>query len=122
MQTCSGQDAYRRCGKRLCDLTFTVLGLGALSPVLVFTAALIRFFLGSPALFRQTRPGYRGRPFPLLKFRTMTDARDATGKLLPDAERLTPLGVFLRKTSIDELPELFNVLRGDMSLVGPRLL
>lgn len=83
-------------------------------------ALLVRFKLGAPVLFRQQRPGLHGRPFTLYKFRTMTDARDAEGALLPDAERLTSFGHFLRSTSLDELPELFNVLKGEMSLVGPR--
>ena len=85
-----------------------------------FLAAAIRCKLGVPVLFRQQRPGLGGRPFWLLKFRTMTDACDACGNLLPDAARLTSFGLFLRATSLDELPELFNVLKGDMSLVGPR--
>lgn len=96
-------------------LALTVLAL----PLLVL-AALIRSRFGNPVFFKQTRPGLGGAPFELVKFRTMTDERDAEGRLLPDAERLTPLGRFLRATSIDELPELWNVLRGDMSLVGPR--
>jgi sugar transferase EpsL len=83
-------------------------------------ALLVRLVRGSPVLFRQARPGYLGRPFEILKFRTMTGVRDASGALLPDAERLTWLGRFLRSTSLDELPALINVLRGDMSLVGPR--
>jgi len=91
-----------------------------LLPPLALVALLVRVKLGSPVLFRQLRPGLRCQPFTLYKFRTMTDARDAQGRLLPDAERLTRLGRFLRSTSADELPELFNVLKGDMSLVGPR--
>jgi len=91
-----------------------------LSPVLLGLAVTIRWKLGAPVLFRQQRSGLGGRPFWLLKFRTMTDARDAHGRLLSDTERLTKLGRFLRSTSLDELPELFNVLKGDMSLVGPR--
>jgi sugar transferase EpsL len=83
-------------------------------------ALLVRWRLGSPVLFRQQRPGYLGRPFWLLKFRTMTNGRDATGALLPDAQRLTPFGRWLRSTSIDELPGLINILRGEMSFIGPR--
>jgi len=91
-----------------------------LSPILVVVATLVRFKLGKPILFRQQRPGLQGKPFLVYKFRTMTEARDAQGNLLPDGERLTPLGRFLRSTSLDELPELINVLKGEMSLVGPR--
>lgn len=111
---------YRRWGKRLFDLAIAVPALVVLSPVLGVLALLVRWQLGAPVLFRQQRPGLHGRPFTLYKFRTMTEARDAEGRLLPDAERLTPFGRFLRSTSLDELPELFNVVRGDMSLVGPR--
>lgn len=92
----------------------------ALSPVLGILTVVVRAKLGSPVLFRQERPGLGGRPFTILKFRTMTNEYGADGELLPDAERLTSLGRFLRSTSLDELPELWNVLRGDMSLVGPR--
>ncbi len=106
--------------KRLIDVVVAGAGLVVLSPVLAVVGVLVRRRLGSPVLFRQTRPGLHGRPFTMLKFRTMTDARDAGGALLPDAERLPPFGQFLRSTSLDELPELWNVLRGDMSLVGPR--
>jgi lipopolysaccharide/colanic/teichoic acid biosynthesis glycosyltransferase len=106
--------------KRLFDLILTTLGLVLLSPILVLAALLVRTKHGSPILFSQKRPGYHGKPFLLYKFRTMTDRRDAQGNLLPDAERLTSLGRALRATSLDELPELFNVLRGEMSLVGPR--
>ncbi|MCS7039740.1 MAG: sugar transferase [Anaerolineae bacterium] len=111
---------YRRWGKRLFDLMVAVPALVVLSPVLAALALLVRWQLGTPVLFRQQRPGLHGRPFTLYKFRTMTEARDAEGRLLPDAERLTPFGRFLRSTSLDELPELWNVVRGDMSLVGPR--
>lgn len=106
--------------KRLFDFTAAALGLLLLAPLLLLLFALVRIKLGSPVLFRQTRPGLHGRPFELIKFRTMTDARGTDGALLPDAERLTPFGRFLRSTSLDELPELWNVLSGDMSVVGPR--
>ena len=106
--------------KRMLDLALTLPALLLLAPVLAALAVLIRLKLGSPVLFCQQRPGLHGRPFTLLKFRTMTDACDARGNLLPDAERLTTFGRFLRSTSLDELPELINVLRGEMSLVGPR--
>jgi len=106
--------------KRVLDLALTSLGLIVLSPVLLVVALLLARKHGTPLLFRQQRPGYKGRPFFIYKFRTMTDVRDADGRLLPDAERLTSLGRFLRASSLDELPELFNVLRGEMSLVGPR--
>ena len=111
---------YHRYGKRALDLALTIPALIVLSPVLLLIALSVRLTLGAPILFRQTRPGLHGKPFTLYKFRTMTDARDAQGNLLPDAERLTRFGRFLRATSLDELPELFNVLRGEMSLVGPR--
>jgi sugar transferase EpsL len=106
--------------KRLLDLALTILVLILLAPVLLLITFLVRIKLGSPILFRQQRPGLHGKAFHLLKFRTMTDMCDASGNLLPDAERLTRFGRFLRSTSIDELPELINVLRGEMSLVGPR--
>ncbi len=106
--------------KRLFDLLLTIPGLILVSPILLITAILVRIFHGSPVIFKHKRPGFRGHPFTLYKFRTMTNARDAHGNLLPDEKRLTPLGKFLRATSLDELPELFNVLRGDMSLIGPR--
>ncbi len=106
--------------KRALDLTFAVLGLLILSPILLVLAILIRILLGAPVIFRQLRPGYNEKPFYLYKFRTMTDARDASGKLLPDNGRLTRFGRLLRLLSLDELPELFNILRGDMSFVGPR--
>ncbi len=106
--------------KRLFDLALTVPGVLVISPLLLALALLVRWKLGSPVLFAQVRPGLGGRPFRMLKFRTMTDARGPDGELLPDAERLPPLGRFLRSTSLDELPETLNVLRGDLSLVGPR--
>jgi len=111
---------YIRFGKRAFDFAAALCGLIVLSPVLAIVALLVRVKLGAPVFFRQQRPGLRGEPFMLLKFRTMTDARDASGNLSPDHERLTKFGRFLRSSSFDELPELFNVLRGDMSLVGPR--
>ena len=106
--------------KRIFDLALTIPGLILISPVLVVVALLVLIFHGRPVLFKQVRPGYHAQPFAVWKFRTMTDARDAQGNLLPDASRLTRLGQFLRSTSLDELPELYNVLRGEMSLVGPR--
>ncbi len=106
--------------KRLLDLILTSLGLILLAPILILVAVAVRVDLGAPILFRQTRPGYRGKPFCIFKFRTMRETRDADGNLLPDDQRLTQLGRFLRSLSLDELPELINVLRGEMSLVGPR--
>ncbi len=106
--------------KRGIDVLGASVALVVLSPLLAVVALLVRVRMGAPVLFRQTRPGLHGRPFRLVKFRTMTDGRDADGGLLPDAERLTGLGRWLRRTSIDELPELLNVLAGEMSLVGPR--
>lgn len=106
--------------KRAFDILASGLALVVLSPVLAAIALLVRWRLGSPVLFRQTRPGKDAKPFEMLKFRTMTDARGTDGALLPDADRLPPFGRFLRSTSLDELPELWNVLQGDMSLVGPR--
>ncbi len=106
--------------KRLFDLALTIPALLLLAPVLLVVALLVRLKLGTPILFRHERPGLGGRPFILLKFRTMTDARDSTGTLLPDEKRTHPFGQMLRRTSLDELPELLNVLKGDMSLVGPR--
>lgn len=107
-------------GKRLFDLVLTVPALFVFLPLLAVLGLLVRLKLGSPVLFRQQRPGLGGRPFWLLKFRTMINACDADGRPLPDEQRLTRFGRFLRATSLDELPELFNVLKGDMSLVGPR--
>ena len=111
---------YQLWGKRLCDILVTVPAFVVLWPLLIAITLLVRMRLGTPVLFRQTRPGLHGRSFTIFKFRTMTDARDAKGQLLPDPERLTSFGRFLRSTSLDELPELWNVFRGDMSLVGPR--
>jgi sugar transferase EpsL len=106
--------------KRTIDLVAALLLFVLLSPVIAGTAAVIAWRMGFPVLFRQQRPGRHGRPFVLLKFRTMLDAVDADGQPLPDGARLTPLGRFLRRASLDELPQLINVIRGDMSLVGPR--
>jgi len=111
---------YRRHGKRWLDLALAIPALVLLAPLMAGIALLVRWRLGAPVLFRQVRPGLNARPFTMIKFRTMTDARDAAGLLLPDARRLTPFGRFLRATSLDELPELWNVIRGEMSLVGPR--
>jgi len=106
--------------KRIFDVVASLLILLLLAPLLGLVALLVRIFLGGPILFSQQRPGLHGKPFTIYKFRTMNDARDAQGNLLPDAQRLTRLGRFLRRTSLDELPELFNVLKGEMSFVGPR--
>lgn len=106
--------------KRGVDLFTAGVGLVLLSPLMASLALLVQWRLGSPVLFRQERPGLKSRPFTILKFRTMRDLRGADGALLPDGERLTRFGRFLRASSLDELPELWNVLRGDMSLVGPR--
>ncbi|UHL63235.1 sugar transferase [Paralcaligenes sp. KSB-10] len=106
--------------KRFLDILISSLALVMFSPVMVFIAWRIRRKLGSPVLFRQVRPGLNGKPFKMIKFRSMLEACDTAGNILPDSERLTSFGRFLRATSIDELPELWNVLKGDMSLVGPR--
>lgn len=106
--------------KRSLDIIGALLLLLVLGPVGVGVACLVRVMLGPPVIFRQQRPGLKGRPFTIYKFRTLSEARDAHGNLLPDGERLTPFGKLLRSTSLDELPELLNVLKGDMSLVGPR--
>lgn len=111
---------YRRFGKRLLDVALASAALLLLLPFIGLLALLVRSRLGTPVLFRQRRPGLNGQIFTIYKFRTMTDARDEQGQLLPDAQRLTSFGRFLRSSSLDELPELWNVLRGDMSLVGPR--
>lgn len=106
--------------KRIIDILGASFGLLFLSPVLAIVAFKVSRQMGSPVLFHQTRPGLNGKPFQMIKFRTMRDVIDADGRPLPDAERLTKLGRFLRSSSIDELPELWNVLKGEMSLVGPR--
>ncbi len=111
---------YRALGKRILDLLLSIVGLVLLLPLLLAIAGLVRLRLGAPVLFRQRRPGRDGRIFTLFKFRTMTDERDDRGRLLADDRRLTPLGRRLRRWSLDELPELVNVARGEMSLVGPR--
>ena len=111
---------YRRWGKRTIDILGAGLTLVVLSPVLLVSALVVATRLGRPVLFKQKRAGYGSRPFNVLKFRSMTAARDPDGTLRPDSERLTPLGVFLRESSIDELPSLLNVLKGEMSLIGPR--
>lgn len=106
--------------KRILDIISSLLAIIILSPFLVVTAVLVKTKLGSPVLFKQERPGKDEKIFTLMKFRTMTDERDENGELLPDEVRLTKFGKFLRSTSIDELPELFNILKGDMSVIGPR--
>lgn len=111
---------YRSFGKRALDFMAATLAAILLSPVIVVVAILVRVKLGSPIFFRQTRPGLHGKPFQVIKFRTMTNARDSEGNLLPSQDRLVPFGRFLRKASLDELPQLFNVIGGDISLVGPR--
>lgn len=111
---------YRSIGKRVFDVTVAIFILLIAVPFVPILMLLVRINLGSPLLFRQQRPGLHGKPFTILKFRTMTDARDAQGNLLPDDKRLTAFGKFLRSSSLDELPELLNVLKGEMSLVGPR--
>jgi len=111
---------YRHSGKRIFDVVAVILAAPLWLPLTLIVALLVRCKLGAPVFFRQRRPGLRGETFEIIKFRTMTDDCDAQGNLLPDLERLTPFGRWLRRTSLDELPELFNVLRGEMSLVGPR--
>jgi len=106
--------------KRIVDIVLSACALIVLAPLLAALALLVRIRLGRPVLFTQVRPGRGEKPFALVKFRSMSDARDSSGELLPDAKRLVPFGRWLRATSLDELPELWNVLRGDMSLVGPR--
>jgi undecaprenyl phosphate N,N'-diacetylbacillosamine 1-phosphate transferase len=116
----AGRYFYRKHFKRLMDFILSLLAMIVLSPILLIMAVLVRIKLGSPVIFRQERPGMGERIFTLYKFRTMTDARDENGALLPDEMRLTKFGRFLRSTSLDELPELYNILKGDMSIVGPR--
>ena len=106
--------------KRIIDITIASTALILLSPVYLIVAHKVKKNLGSPVLFRQVRPGLHGKPFEMIKFRTMKDALDADGNSLPDSERLTPFGKMLRATSLDEMPELWNVIKGDMSIVGPR--
>ncbi len=111
---------YRKYIKRLLDIVISLTALAILSPIMLIVAILVRCKLGSPVIFHQQRPGYQEKVFKLCKFRTMTDERDENGELLPDAVRLTKFGKMLRATSLDELPELWNILKGDMSLIGPR--
>lgn len=111
---------YRKYFKRFMDILLSLIAIIVLSPVLLIVTILVRTKLGSPVLFKQERPGFNEKVFTLYKFRTMTDKRNKLGELLPDSERLTSFGKFLRSTSLDELPELFNILVGDMSIVGPR--
>ena len=111
---------YRYFFKRFLDFVLSLLAIIVLSPVLLITALLVRSKLGSPVIFKQERPGKNEKIFTLYKFRTMTDEKDEEGNLLPDEVRLTKFGKMLRSTSLDELPELFNILKGDMSIVGPR--
>ena len=111
---------YDKYVKRLIDIILSLLAIVILSPVLIVVAILVRVKLGSPILFKQARPGKNGKIFYLYKFRTMTDEKDENGQLLPDNVRLTKFGKFLRSTSLDELPEAFNILKGDMSVIGPR--
>lgn len=111
---------YRRSWKRVFDVAFVLLSLVVAVPVAAMIALLVRWKMGSPIIFRQKRPGIFGRSFTLYKFRTMIDLRDGQDRCFPDIERLTPIGQVLRRSSLDELPELLNVLSGDMSLVGPR--
>lgn len=111
---------YKRYFKRPMDVILSFLGIIILSPLMIIIAVLVRIKLGSPIIFKQKRPGLNEEIFTLYKFRTMTDERDENGELLPDSIRLTKFGRFLRSTSLDELPELFNILKGDMSIIGPR--
>jgi lipopolysaccharide/colanic/teichoic acid biosynthesis glycosyltransferase len=116
----AGSRPLDRFGKRALDVLLATCGLLAFSPILAISALLIRITMGPPVLFRQSRPGRGGRPFEIIKFRTMTDQRGPDGQLAPGRDRVTRVGALLRRTSLDELPELWNVLRGEMSIVGPR--
>ncbi|NLN14180.1 MAG: sugar transferase, partial [Tissierellia bacterium] len=111
---------YKRYFKRPMDIVLSLISLIILFPLMLLIAILVRINLGSPVIFKQKRPGLNEEIFTMYKFRTMTDERDENGELLPDSERLTKFGRFLRSTSLDELPEIFNILKGDMSIVGPR--
>ncbi len=111
---------YKRFFKRPIDFVFALAIIAALSPIYVILSILIKIKMGSPVIFSQTRPGLNEKPFNIYKFRSMSEKRDKDGNLLPDRERITPLGKFLRKTSLDEIPQFFNVLKGDMSFIGPR--
>lgn len=111
---------YKRYVKRIMDFILSLIAIIGLSPILLVVAILVRVKIGSPVLFKQERPGLNEKIFTMYKFRTMTDQRDGKGKLLPDSLRLNKFGRFLRSTSLDELPELFNILKGDMSIIGPR--
>lgn len=120
MKNPKGGGTYRKFVKRPLDFVLSLIAIIVLSPVLALTALLVRLKLGSPVIFRQERPGLNEQIFTMYKFRTMTDERDENGCLMPDGVRLTRFGKFLRSCSLDELPELFNILKGDMSLIGPR--
>ncbi len=111
---------YKNYIKRFLDFTLSLLALILLSPVMLIIAILVRIKLGTPVIFKQQRPGKNEKIFTLYKFRTMTDKKDENGNLLPDSERLTKFGKLLRSTSLDELPELVNIIKGDMAIVGPR--
>ncbi len=111
---------YKRFFKRIIDFALALAIIAVLSPIYVILSILIKIKMGSPVIFSQTRPGLNEKPFNIYKFRSMSEKRDKDGNLLPDRERITPLGKFLRKTSLDEIPQFFNVLKGDMSFIGPR--
>ena len=116
----SNNGIYRRFLKRPMDFILSLMAIIVLSPILIIVGILVRFKLGSPVLFKQKRPGLNEKIFTMYKFRTMTDEKDENGELLPDSVRLTKFGMMLRSTSLDELPELLNILKGDISIVGPR--